>query len=42
MDIYGTISHIVVLRTKEVGIRIAIGAQNRDVLRLILGESVGP
>jgi len=42
MGIYGTVNYIVVLRTREVGIRMAIGAQKRDVLTLILGESVRP
>src|SRR6185369_17195970 len=39
---YGTVNYIVVLRTREVGIRMAIGAQKHDVLRLILSESVRP
>jgi predicted permease len=42
MGIYGTVSYIVLLRTREVGIRVAIGAQKRDILRLILGESTRP
>jgi hypothetical protein len=42
MGIYGTVSYIVVLRTREVGIRIAVGAQKRDVLRLILGRGGRP
>jgi macrolide transport system ATP-binding/permease protein len=42
MGIYGTVSHIVALRTREVGIRMAIGAQQHDVLRLILSESTRP
>ena len=42
MGIYGTVSYIVVLRTREVGIRLAIGAQRRDVLGLILRQSAGP
>jgi hypothetical protein len=42
MGIYGTISYIVVLRTQEVGIRMAIGAQRSHVLALILGESARP
>jgi hypothetical protein len=42
MGIYGTVSYIVVLRTREVGIRMAVGAQKRDILGLILRESTRP
>ena len=42
MGIYGTVSYDVVLRTREVGIRMAIGAQKRDVLALILRGSTRP
>jgi hypothetical protein len=42
MGIYGTVSYIVVLRTREVGIRMAIGAQKRDVLGLTMRESTRP
>lgn len=42
LGIYGTVSYIVVLRTREVGIRMAIGAQAADVLHLILRESLRP
>jgi hypothetical protein len=42
MGIYGTVSYIVVLRTREVGIRIALGAKKRDILGLMLRESTRP
>jgi ABC-type antimicrobial peptide transport system permease subunit len=42
LGIHGTVSYIVVLRTREVGIRMAIGAKKRDILGLILGESTRP
>jgi predicted permease len=42
MGIYGTVSYIVVLRTREIGIRMAVGAKKRDVLRLILREITRP
>jgi ABC-type antimicrobial peptide transport system permease subunit len=42
MGIFGTFSYIVVLRTREVGIRIALGAKKRDILGLMLSESTRP
>ena len=42
IGIFGTVSHMVALRTREVGIRMAVGAQQQDVLRLILRESMQP
>ena len=38
MGIYGVMTYIVSLRTNEIGIRIALGAQHRDIWRLVIGR----
>ncbi len=41
IGLYGVISYSVVRRTKEMGIRRALGAQGTDILSLMAGQAVG-
>jgi putative ABC transport system permease protein len=40
LGVYGLLSFVVTSRTRELGVRMAMGAQRRDLVTLVMGDSV--
>jgi putative ABC transport system permease protein len=42
VGIYGVVAYAVTRRAREFGIRLALGARGRDVVRLVVGQGTAP
>ena len=42
VGIFGVVSHMVVQRTREIGVRVALGAEQREIQRLVVTQGMRP